>query len=90
MSENVTITKVVFDVNGKKLEMTVEEAKELLKILEFTFKKEDKIVYREYVPYTVPCFPTWPYHYWNGPTYTLGTVTFSMSTGTSTVEVQNV
>ncbi len=59
----LSIEKIVFNVRGKKLELTSEEAKELKQILSDLFG-ETKVIH-EYLtqPYR-PC--PWPYTLWGG------------------------
>jgi hypothetical protein len=57
------ISKIVLDVNGKKIELSVEEAKELKDILGNLFGKVE--IQKEFVPYSVPQPYIWrePYPY---------------------------
>jgi hypothetical protein len=65
---NTSIEKIVFNVRGKSLELTQEEAKELKQILSDLFG-ETKVVHEWH---TSPSYPyRWPYVTWGG-TYSMG------------------
>jgi hypothetical protein len=63
MEKKVRVDKIVLNVNDKQVELTLEEAKDLNKILNDMFKQtpEKDIVY---IPYTVPYTPYEPYKIW--------------------------
>jgi len=52
-----TIEKIVFNIHGKKIELSQSEAKELKMILSDLFG-ETKVIHE---------YPSWPYHHWNYP-----------------------
>lgn len=60
MSEKMRVDKIIIDVgNGLAMNLTLDQAEELLKILSDLFgKKEQKIVYIQQ-PY-----PVYPWRYW--------------------------
>lgn len=76
MAAKPNIEKIVFNVHGKKLELTSEEAKELKQILSDLFG-ETKVVHEWH---TWPHYQ-WPYHTW------CGTLTGISNTDTFTGDV---
>ena len=67
MKEKIKVSKVVLDINNKEIELSLEEAKELFKILkEFFDSKEKEYVWvPHFTPYIYP--PQDPY----SSTYTI-------------------
>lgn len=68
-NDKISISKVEIDINGKKLELSTDEAKQLKNIL-VEFFEDDKsdsapyyIPYPYHVPYEWPR-PTWEYDPW--------------------------
>jgi hypothetical protein len=54
MSENIKITGVALDINGKSIYLTLAEAMELYKQLsDLLNKKDDKYKYIPYIPWEV-------------------------------------
>jgi len=66
------IEKIVFNVHGKRIELSQDEAKELKMILSDLFG-ETKVVHE---------YHTWPYHHWNTPIHPWITYTGTGQTGT--------
>jgi len=60
MMEKVKISKIELIVNGKKIELTINEAMELKDLLNKTFEKE-KVVSAPYPVY--PFYPVYPWWY---------------------------
>lgn len=66
-----SIEKIVFNVRGKKIELSKEEAQELKGILSDLFG-ETRVVHE---------YHSWPYHHWTWPYYSGGTgITYSGAT----------
>ena len=61
MSKQVKISKLCLEIGGKKIELTMKQAKELKDVLNDTFGGEDTIIYRD----------RWhqPYQYWQPNTW---------------------
>ena len=62
MSKQVKISKLCLEIGGKKIELTMKQAKELKDVLVDTFGGEDTIIYRDRwrYPNTYPIYPnTW-------------------------------
>ena len=82
MEKRVSVSKVVINIDGKEIDFTLEQAKELSKILNDMFKPtpEKDIVYIPYVsePYTYKKYWKWDWSDGTGnPPYKTGTVTFT-------------
>jgi hypothetical protein len=60
MDKDISISKIVLDVNGKKIELSLDEAQELEEILGKLFHKETEIIT---VPQPYP-YPVYPYAIW--------------------------
>ena len=73
------ITKIVLDIDGKEIELTPAQAKELMLILKEMYEQKEKIVPQPYPvpkPIPVPVYPDpydeWPWRkkwrrpYWSG------------------------
>ncbi len=58
MSKSIEIQKIVLRVGGKEIALSLEEARELQKILNDAFERDRYI----YVPYTIPA--PYPYPHW--------------------------
>lgn len=87
----VKVDKIVLDINGKKLELSLEDAQGLRDALDEVLGKVDVITVKEPYPYpvTVPyiyTYPKWQYlptvTYGDG-NYTIGTITISNSGNTA-------
>lgn len=52
------IGRVEIEVQGKRIELSVEEARKLLKLLEGVFGEQKMIPYP--LPYPAPTYPQWP------------------------------
>lgn len=83
MPKKVKVDRIVLDINGKKLELSLEDAQGLRDVLDEVLGKETIVEIREkYYPYvTVPYIYTYPK--WTG-TITCGD-TFGNTNGTYTV-----
>ena len=55
---SIKVSNIELDVNGKKIDLTVQEAKDLYNELKLFFNKEKEIIY---VPTSIPCQPSPPY-----------------------------
>lgn len=62
MKDKVEIKKVVINIGGKELNLTVEEAKELRDLLNGTFGEKETIYIPQYPVY--PDNPYYPWRYW--------------------------
>ena len=88
--KTIKISKVVIDLGDKKIELSLDEAKSLLEILQDTFDAKvvigssPTIIERPYYPYPYRTYPWW------GVTYTTttdGTYTINCSATTEGVAV---
>ena len=79
MSKKVKIDKVIIDIAGKELKLSIEQAKELQEILNNTFGEEKVVRYPVYVDRYIP-----PYRgpYWTYTTCVSDTTTASANTAT--------
>jgi len=88
MSSKVKVSKIVLVVNGKEIELTIDEAKELNGMLGELFDQKEKTIVVErhpYIPYSYPYVYVKPY-VWEQPYITwCGHVTFSGNTSTLTL-----
>ena len=81
------IKKIVLDINGKEIELSLDEAKELQELLGDLFGEQKYISYPVYIqPTHQPIYPLTPWRQWETgytvPTITSGaTVTYSTTTG---------
>ena len=78
MSKQVKISKLCLEIGGKKIELTMKQAKELKDVLNDTFGGEDTIVYRD----------RWhqPYQYWQPNTWYSTTGTNLVASGDITTD----
>jgi len=82
MADKVNVSKIVLNINDKSIELSLEEAEELNKILNGLFK--EKVVEKySYVPY-YPYYPPYDYSKWRYVSWSsdhsgrdTGTVTFT-------------
>jgi hypothetical protein len=81
------LEKIVLDLHGKKIELSIDEAKELKEILSDLFG-EQKVIQVPYPYYVRPDWtvtPDWKWRRWvPGPYYTSGTTTDSTTISFST------
>jgi len=69
MSDEVKVSKIVLEINGKSIELSLEEAKELSEILNGIFK--EKVVEKySYVPYYPYSYPPYDYNKWHYVSWT--------------------
>lgn len=67
MANVVKVNKIVLNVNGKEIHLTLEEAKELSRLLGYLFEEKVVVVKeKEYVPYQ-PYYP-YPKIWWSTQT----------------------
>jgi hypothetical protein len=81
MKDKPSIKKIVFNVNGKTLELSKDEAKELKDILSDLFGEKETV----YVDRWHPTYPSWRYPHW---TYMAGG-TLAGQSGTMTGATTN-
>lgn len=76
--QKVKVTKIVLEINDKKIELSLEEAKSLFELLGSIFKENKEYIYIPYPSY--PVYPTYPY--WS---YTVKTDTGTADFGQLTI-----
>lgn len=66
----VKISKLVLEISGKKIELTMKQAKELKDVLNDTFGESEMVFRDRWYPY--PNYPNYGYpnYPWNPPFYT--------------------
>lgn len=80
----VEVKKVVLKIGDKEIGLSVDEAKELTKLLMDTFGEKEPIKYYERVPW----YPYYPYYEYHPITFTSGDWT-TTQTGNSIVFASN-
>ena len=76
--KSVDISRVVIDIGGKEIELSLDEAKELKDILNETFGNKQEPIY---IPSPYPVYEPWRYRHWEPYRITCGnTITFSTTT----------
>ena len=66
----IKLERIIIDVNGQEIRLTIKEARELKEALDELFEKEVEIQ-KEYVPYYPYPYNPYPHYY---PTYTTYTI----------------
>jgi hypothetical protein len=82
-TNSVKIEKIVLVIGDKEIKLSVEEAKELSKILKDVFGDNTPYVQPYAYPYVYPQ-PYYPYWKWKyEPKYNMGGVTYQLTTGST-------
>ena len=85
-NDDARIEKIVLDLGGEKVSLSVEQVQKLRTILNELFGQQVITVGNPY-PVVVPCYPVTPWYWrYNNPTWG-GTVTYSSTSGSVDVKV---